>query len=410
MQAEIIAVGSELLTPSRIDTNSLFLTRKLNQHGIEVIRKTIIGDDRERLAHEIRRARAGAGIVIMTGGIGPTLDDISREAASDALGRDLRFDAEIMKQIEARILRVRREMAPINRRQAYILDGAEVLPNARGTAPGQWYEDDQGILMLLPGPPREIEPLFEEQCEPRLAKIGSRHHYYTACLRVAGLPESEVDQRVAPIYSAEQRVATTILASPGDIQLHMRAQAESLAEAREIAEALSRKVEAELGSAVFSRRNESLQAVVLGLLEERGLSLAVAESCTGGMMAEKLTSVPGSSKAFLGGFVTYSEQAKIDWLGVQAETIRAHGVVSEPVAREMAEGARRRAGASIGIATTGVAGPGGGTETTPTGTVFVAVADGSGVETGSLRIGGERDRVRLWATQSALNRLRRRLL
>ena len=410
MQAEIIAVGSELLTPSRIDTNSLFLTRKLNQHGIEVIRKTIIGDDRERLAHEIRRARAGAGIVIMTGGIGPTLDDISREAAADALGRELRFDAEIMKQIEARILRVRREMAPINRRQAYILEGAEVLPNARGTAPGQWYEDDQGILMLLPGPPREIEPLFEEQCEPRLAKIGSRHHYYTAYLRVAGLPESEVDQRVAPIYSAEQRVATTILASPGDIQLHMRAQAESLAEAREIAEALSRKVEAELGSAVFSRRNESLPAVVLGLLEERGLSLAVAESCTGGMIAEKLTSVPGSSRAFLGGFVTYSEQAKIDWLGVQAETIRAHGVVSEPVAREMAEGARRRAGASIGIATTGVAGPGGGTETTPTGTVFVAVADGSGVETGSLQIGGERDRVRLWATQNALNRLRRRLL
>ena len=157
MQAEIIAVGSELLTPSRIDTNSLFLTRKLNERGIEVIRKTIIGDDRERLADEIRRARGGAGIVIMTGGIGPTLDDISREAASDALGRELRFDAEIMKQIEARILRVRRKMAPINRRQAYILEGAEVLPNAQGTAPGQWYEDDQGILILLPGPPREIE-------------------------------------------------------------------------------------------------------------------------------------------------------------------------------------------------------------------------------------------------------------
>ena len=411
MTAEIIAVGSELLTPSRMDTNSLFLTRKLNELGIDVVRKTIIGDDRARLADEIRQARGSSRIVIMTGGIGPTMDDVSREAASDALGRELEYHPEITEAILARVSRLGlQKMAEINKRQAYVLEGAEVLPNANGTAPGQWFEDETGVLMLLPGPPRELEPLFEEQCLPRLRKRESPHQFYTASLRVAGLPESELDERIAPIYTAESRVATTILASPGEIQIHMRAHAANGKEARAIAEALSGKVEDELGSSVFTQRDEPLEAALMRHCVDRKLTLAVAESCTGGMIAQKITAVSGSSDFFRGGMVAYSNDAKRQWLGVAEETLEKHGAVSKETAAEMAQGVRTRLDASLGVATTGIAGPGGGTPETPVGTVFIGVADEQCAEVKGMTIGGERDRVRLWAAHRALDMVRRRVL
>ena len=410
MTAEIIAVGSELLTPARMDTNSLFLTLKLNELGIDVVRKTIIGDDRVRLADEIRQARGSSRIVIMTGGIGPTLDDVSREAVSEALGLPLDYHPEITEEIEKRISSLgRHKMAEINKRQAFVLRGAEVLPNANGTAPGQWFEDDRGILMLLPGPPREIEPLFETQCLPRLRKLESLQQFYTASLRVAGLPESEVDQRIGPIYSAESRVATTILASPGEIQVHMRAQAATKEEAREIALALSKRVEAELGSSVFTRENEPLEAVLLRICRERKITMAVAESCTGGMIAEHITAIPGASESFRGAVVSYTDEAKRKLLHVSRKTLEEYGAVSRETAAEMAQGVRTVFEASLGVATTGVAGPSGGSETTPLGTVFVAIADDDGVDVDELHIGGGRERVRVWATRRALNMMRRRL-
>ena len=410
MNAEIIAVGSELLTPQRIDTNSLYLTEKLNQVGFEVVRKTVVGDDRARLAGQLRQARQASELVITTGGIGPTLDDLTREAVSDAVGRGLIFEPSILAAIEERFKRYGRKMANINKQQAYVLEGAEILPNPNGTAPGQYFRDEQGILIILPGPPRELQPMFEEQCLPRLLQLESPHKYYTATLRIALIPESEVDERIGPIYSAEPRVATTILAAPGDIQVHLRASAASAEEARSIAETLSLKVEAELGKNVYSRSNDPLVEVVARLFRERQLTLATAESCTGGALAEAVTSVAGSSEYFRGGFVSYSEQAKIETLGVPAETIRKHGVYSAETAEQMALAARRKLDASIGVGITGVAGPDGGTEATPVGTVFMAIADQAGTSVVRRNLVGDRERVRGMATLISLEIIRRRIL
>ena len=407
MTAEIIAVGSELLTPQRVDTNSLFLTRKLNERGIDVVRKTVVGDDRRRLANEIRRARESSGVVIMTGGLGPTLDDLSRDAASDALGRKLVFHQQVVDWIEERFRRRGRKMADVNRRQAYILEGAEIIPNPRGTAPGQWFEDDAGILMLLPGPPRELEPMFAEQCMSRMEKIESPYQYHTVSMRVTGVPESDLDQRIGPIYSAEPRVATTILAAPGDIQIHLRAKAARRDEARTIAEELATRVEAELGQQIYTRENEPLEEVVGRRFRERGMTLAVAESCTGGLLAERITAVPGASEYFAGGFVSYTEDAKINWLGVGQTTIEQHGAVSRETAEAMARAVRDKANASIGASITGIAGPGGGTEQTPVGNVFIGIAGGSGVEVKERQFGGERELIRSLAAQATLELLLR---
>ena len=407
MTAEIIAVGSELLTPQRVDTNSLFLTRKLNECGIEVVRKTIIGDDRQRLAREILRARESSDVVIMTGGLGPTLDDLSRDAAADALGLKLVFHQQIVDWIEERFRRRGRKMADVNRRQAYILEGAEIIRNAQGTAPGQWFEDDAGILILLPGPPRELEPVFAEECMPRFEKIESPYQYYTVSMRVTGVSESDLDQRIGPIYSAEQRVATTILSAPGDIQIHLRAKAATQAEARTIAEELAVLIEAELGQQIYTHKDEPLEEVVGRLFHEHGMTLAVAESCTGGLLAERITAIAGASRYFAGGFVSYTEDAKIGWLGVDPSTIDGHGAVSRETAAAMARAVRDKAKASVGAAITGVAGPGGGTETTPVGTVFIGIASEGGVDVEERQFGGERELIRSLAAQKTLELLLR---
>ena len=415
MNAEIIAVGSELLTPLRLDTNSLYLTRKLGERGIEVVRKSVVGDDHERLTAEIRRAREAVEVVVLSGGLGPTLDDLTRDAAAAALGCELEFHDSIAAGIAERFRRFNRKPAEVNKRQAYVLAGAEILENPRGTAPGQWFEDENGILILLPGPPRELKPLFEASCLPRFDRRESPFRYFTHSMRVAGIGESDVDQRIGPIYSAERRVATTILSAPGDIQIHLRARARTAAEARVIAESLGTKIQDELGRAVYTLVDEPLEAVVAGLLREKGLKLAAAESCTGGLLAGKITAVPGSSEFFAGSLVSYSEQAKIDWLGVDAAILEAHGAVSEPAAAAMAQAARGCAAQAlgspaIGIATTGIAGPAGATEENPVGTVYFGIADDNGVVVKRRQLGAGRDRVRALAVQTGLDLIRRRVL
>ncbi len=410
MNAEIIAVGSELLTSKRIDTNSLWLTDQLNLLGVEVTGKAVIGDDRERLAAAVRLALDRADILIMTGGLGPTEDDLTRESVADALGRGLEWRQDLCDAIEARFRTMGRKMAEINRRQAYLVEGAEALPNPNGTAPGQWIQPVDGkTIMLLPGPPREMKPLFEQECAPRLREIVPSRVIRTLVFRVSGMPESDLDQLISPVYKEYGNPVTTVLAAPGDIQIHLRAQCDTEAEAERLLGEVGPRIEALLGEKIYSRDGRPLEAVVGDLLRQRKATLAVAESCTGGMLAERITSVAGASDYFRGGFLVYSADLKRDLLGVDAALIEQYTVVSAEVAEAMAVGARRKAGADYAIAVTGEAGPESGSGK-PVGTLYLAVASSEGTTTTKhIRFPGDRERIRTLGAQWGLDLLRQTL-
>lgn len=408
MDAEIIAVGSELLTPQYTDTNSLYLTEKLNNLGILVRFKTIVGDSREDLGAVFRAALARSPLIIMTGGLGPTDDDLTRDVVAEILGRPTLEVAEIRQRIQERYARLGRPMPDNNLRQAQVPEGAEWLENRNGTAPGIWIEHQGTIVILLPGPPRELEPLFETACMPRLERVASGERIRTRVYKIVGLPESEVDHRIAPLYRPFTHIATTILASQGSIEVHLRARAATEQEAEVRLSELGDKIELALGDHVYSTKGESLEEVVGMYLVMRQKTVAVAESCTGGLLAERLTRVSGSSNYFLGGIVCYSNDLKTRLAGVPAELIETHGAVSKPVAQAMAEGARARCGASLAVGVTGVAGPNGGTAEKPVGLVFIALADERGSQVREFHFPGSRERVRQWASQMALEMLRRR--
>jgi nicotinamide-nucleotide amidase len=408
--AEIIAVGSELLTPFRTDTNSLWLTERLNSVGVEVKLKTIVGDDDARLEETIRDALKRSGVVILTGGLGPTEDDITRKIAARALGRRLLLDEKVLEEIRARFLHWGRKMPEINARQAMVIEGAEVLPNPNGSAPGMYLEHEGRAVALLPGPPREMKPMFDTHVLPKLSGRAGAVRVVRRVLRVAGLGESAVDERIAPVYTQYKNPQTTILFTNTDIEIHLTAQAKSEAEAELLLDGLSGQIEERLGDAVFAFRGEKMEEVVGLRLAVGGFTLATAESCTGGLIAHRLTEVPGSSTYFMEGVVTYSNEAKTRRLGVPEELIESHGAVSAEVAEAMAEGVKRRAGTDFGLAVTGVAGPGGGTEEKPVGLVYVALADDAHTEHRRLMLPGDRHLIRWRASQFALDLLRRRLM
>jgi nicotinamide-nucleotide amidase len=408
--AEIIAVGSEMLTPQRLDTNSLFITDQLNALGVEVRRKVIVGDDRAILAEAVQNALAHADVVIVTGGLGPTEDDVTREAVAQALGRPLALRQDLLEAIEERFRRRQRRMADNNKKQAYVVEGAEALPNPNGTAAGQWIREGSQVVMMLPGPPGELKPMFADQCAPRLAALLPPQSIRARLYRVTGMTESDLDHLIAPVYTKYSNPMTTILASPFDIQIHLRARSGTEAEAEGRLAELGGAIEALLGDRIFSRNGDSLEAVVGELLRARGATVAVAESCTGGMLAERITSVPGSSDYFAGGFIVYSNEMKQRTLGVDAELIARYSAVSEEVAGAMAEGARERSGATYAISTTGEAGPESSTGA-PVGTVYVGFAGLNGAtEAKRFNLPGDRTRVRMFATQGALDFLRRKIL
>ncbi len=410
MRAEILAVGSELLTPLRSDTNALWLTERLFEVGVEVGARTTVADDPALLESAFRTALSRADLVISTGGLGPTEDDLTREAAAAALGRGLRRDPGALETLKARFARFKRVMAPINEKQADVIEGASVLENPRGTAPGQRVEDGRLMLVLLPGPPSEMKPMFEEQVLPVVRARTGGAVLKTRVLKMAAISESDVDQAVAPLYKTFTNPRTTILSAPGQVELHLTAAGSSLALVEERLEALTSGIRDRIGGRIFSEDGRELPVVVASLLREKGLSLSVAESCTGGLLAARLTDVPGSSAFFERGFVTYSNRSKTELLGVPSELIAAQGAVSEPVAAALAAGARRSACSDIGIGITGIAGPDGGTPDKPVGTVCIALDGAAGTRVRTALFPGDRERIRHQATQSALEMLRRGLL
>ncbi len=414
MNAEIIAIGSELLTPFRQDTNSLYLTEKLNQLGVEVVIKTIVGDSRSRLVSVAQHALFRSDIVIFMGGLGPTEDDLTREAVAEALGLELHRSEEILEKLKQRFTARGYKFTPNNLQQADVIAGAVVLTNPNGTAPGQWitgqYEGRDRLIILLPGPPFELRAMFEEQCIDRLRAKLPPAYIATRVLKVAMLGESLVDSRVAPIYKRYTDVQTTILAGAGDIQFNLFTRADSMEAAQQRVDDLAGEIEDELGDALYASKGESLEQIVGYYLQMRNSTLAVAESCTGGLLADRITSISGSSRYFLGGAIVYSNQLKTEFAGVPKSLLAKHGAVSREVAAAMAEGIRNRCKATFGLGITGVAGPGGGSEEKPVGLVYHALASERETQVEERKFPGDRKRVRWFASQLALDMVRRKLM
>jgi nicotinamide-nucleotide amidase len=410
VKAEVLAVGSELLVPGRAETNGTYITMKLREVGVVVSARGTIADDLEVLTSAFRAALSRADVVIATGGLGPTEDDLTREAAAAALGRGLRRDESLLEGLRARFARYNRVMASVNEKQADVIEGASVLPNARGTAAGQYIDVDGRLLFLLPGPPSEMQPMFEGQVLPLVAARAGGAVLRTKVLKIASMSESDVEQAVAPLYKTFTNPVTTILSNPGQVELHLTAEAGSVQEGDACIEELVRGMRKRLPGRIYSEDGQDLPAVVAALMRERKLTLALAESCTGGLVAARLTEVAGASEFFERGYVTYSNRAKMDLLGVDAGLLERAGAVSEEVARAMAEGARRAAGVDVALAITGIAGPGGGTPDKPVGLTFLAMAGRLGDRVRKAHFPGDRERVRHQACQATLEMLRRALL
>jgi nicotinamide-nucleotide amidase len=413
--AEIIAVGSELLGATRLDTNSLFLSGRLASLGIELRAKSVVGDDRAMLAAVFSQALARADLVLLTGGLGPTDDDVTREVVAGVLGLPFTEDPAIVATIEQRFARRRMRMPENNRRQAQVPRGALVLDNPNGTAPGLYIAHDAKVVVLLPGPPRELQPMMARLCERLLgARAGGERSYSTSAF-VTGRSESHVEEAIQPIYSrwydATPPIQTTILAAPGQIEIHLTLRSADPGAARARLDEARDAIAAALGDAVFSTDGRFLEEVVGDLLKARGLTMAAAESCTGGLLLSRVTDVPGSSAYVRGGVVAYSNDLKTAFVDVPADVIARQGAVSEPVASAMASGARTRLGADIGVGITGIAGPDGGTPEKPVGTVAIAVAGPGGAEqVRTFSFPGGRAQVKYQSAQAALDMVRRGIL
>jgi nicotinamide-nucleotide amidase len=412
LDAAIIAVGSELLTPERVDTNSLFITEVLNDLGIPVAFKAIVGDNRGELDSHIAHALSRHRVLILTGGLGPTDDDLTREVVAGHLGLPFDEDPEIVAAMEKRFAARGGRMPEVNRRQAQVPKGAVVLANPHGTAPGLWIEHQGSMIALLPGPPREMKPMMEGEVRRRLAAQAGGVQLLRRVIRVGGKGESIVEEIVQPVYSKwlaqSPPIETTILAGLGQVELHLSIRSADEGGASAALDAAVDQIDQVLGPDVVSRDGKVIEAVVGDLLRARRWRVALAESCTGGLATSKLTDVPGSSDYVERSVVAYSNDAKIELLGVDPQLIASHGAVSEPVAMAMAVGIRERARVEVGLGITGIAGPGGGSEQKPVGTVCIAVA-GSDSRVKTFRFPGGREMVKALSANAAIDMLRRLL-
>jgi len=413
-RAAIIAVGSEMLTPAKVDTNSLFITEQLNLLGIELAFKSIVGDDRGELEHAVRDAIARVDLLVCCGGLGPTDDDLTRPVVADVVQRPLVEDEMMTAKIRARFQGRGLEMPEINRRQAMVPAGARVLANVNGTAPGLWIEHGDRVVLLLPGPPRELKPMMSSVAEGLLRERAGGMSLVRRVIKITGRSESHTEEMVQPLYAewsrAEVPIAVTILASLGQIELHLSACCAVRPDAEAALDKAVEQVRNVMGLHVYSTDGRGLEEVVGAVLAERKLTIAVGESCTGGLIASRLTDVPGSSRYLDRGVVAYSNAAKTELLGVPDEMLKAHGAVSEVVATAMAEGIRSRSRVDIGIGVTGIAGPDGGTAEKPVGMVCIAASATAGTRIRTFRFVGGREMVKFQASQAALDMVRRMLL
>jgi nicotinamide-nucleotide amidase len=410
LRIEIIAVGSELLTSHYLDTNSLYITGRLNELGLEVSFKTVVGDDQETLLVALQNSLARSNLIFIMGGLGPTDDDRTREALARVLGRPIVLDRRLLENIRAWFRRRKIRMSPANKRQAYLIDGAQSLDNKNGTAPGQWLETGSHRIVLLPGPPHELKPMFQESIQPRLERF-RRSYLVRRVLKTTGLGESRLEDMIQDLYPKSRDLKVTLLASPGQVEIHIASASERSMSAADIkAERLEKKFLSRLGDRVFSISGEDLESVAGRLLRGEKKTLAIAESCTGGYLGHRLTNVPGSSDYFLGGILAYGNRAKIELLGVPEAVIRKYGAVSPRTAAAMAEGVRMKMSSDIGLSITGIAGPSGGTPRKPVGLVYIALASDLGTDVSRNLFWGKREAIKFQSSQKALDMLRRYLL
>lgn len=408
MKAEIIAVGSELLTPDHIDTNSLFLTQRLNEAGCEVHLKSVVGDDRDNIAGALKAALQRSNLIVFSGGLGPTEDDLTRTAVAAVLGRLLRLNENTLEMLRRKFAARGFRMAKINERQAEVIEGAEVLENPLGTAPGMWIEESGRQIVLLPGPPRELRSIFESLV-PRIRKLAGDLRLEHRSFHITGMTESELDSEIAPIYTTYPQIRTTVLAGTRHIAVRMYRWVKQGEQPSDLDE-LASKIQAKIGNAIFTTSDESMEEVAGRLLQQSGKTIAVAESCTAGMLGMHITRVPGSSGYFKGGVLCYSNEAKVELCGVNSELLQLHGAVSAEVAEALAIGVRRIFRSSIGLSITGIAGPGGGSPEKPVGLVYIGISDGTTTLSRSRIMPGDRESIRERSTYLALSWLRRLLI
>ena len=416
MDVELITIGDELLLGFTVDTNAAHLARELASIGVGIRRRGTVGDVAEDIASAVREALDRTGAVITTGGLGPTSDDLTKPSIASIFGREMRLDEEHVAWMEQRWLqRFNRRMPESNRAQAMLPEGATKLVNKHGSAPGIWLEDERGRwVAMLPGVPREMRGMLADTILPRLgerlARMGTSTVVRSRTLRTTGVAESLLADQLDPLLPTLGAISLAYLPAPDGVDLRLTVRGVPPNEADELLAAAASAIQSRLGRSIYAEGNTDLASVVLDLCRERKLTIAVAESCTGGLLGARLTSIPGSSDVVLGGVIAYANDVKRDLLDVDEGELVRHGAVSEPVVRQMAEGARDRFRASIGIGITGVAGPGGGTPEKPVGTVWLASALPGGTRAVQVRLIGDREEIRRRASQAALEIVRRSLI
>lgn len=409
MRAIVIAVGSEMLELGRIDTNSVYITQKLMEKGIIVDMRILVGDDLENLSWVIKNAYKRTQLVVITGGLGPTEDDITREATANALKRELEFRQELVEQLQTRFRMRGMQMPEINARQAFIIQGSEVIPNPLGTAPGLYIDDEQFRILLMPGPPQEMIPMFDKILEERIAPL-CNFHIYKRSFKFGGVTESGLDSQIAELYIKYKNPRTTILASPGMIEVHLIGRSrKTIEEAQQLTDELAEKIKERMKDALITEEDISFPQYIVNELRHRKLTLSVAESCTGGGLGHTITSISGSSEIFLGGVIAYSNQLKMNLLGVDQYTLTKHGAVSRETAKEMAVGVRQLTDSHIGIGITGLAGPGGESSNKPIGLVFIHLSTPTYEMAIHHVLPGSREMIRARTVNNSLNLIRQYL-